>query len=108
VANIEQIVGMNRSYPSKTEDTFVQVVHPAEAPMVEVATWLGTEQGEPCDVENGLLKAIADRVATYDGPIQSTVGEMLWAIQAWYADVEDEESSEAILIAGAGTGVAPH
>jgi DNA invertase Pin-like site-specific DNA recombinase len=31
------------------------------------------------------------------GPIGSTMGKLLWAIQAWYAEMENEARSEAIL-----------
>ena len=31
------------------------------------------------------------------GPIGSTMGKLLWAIQAWFAEMENEERSEAIL-----------
>ena len=44
-----------------------------------------------------LATALAGRVAAYDGPIQSTTGRMLQAIQAWYLDLQDENSAEAIL-----------
>jgi putative DNA-invertase from lambdoid prophage Rac len=30
------------------------------------------------------------------GPISSTMGKLLWAIQAWYAEMENNERSEAI------------
>jgi putative DNA-invertase from lambdoid prophage Rac len=30
------------------------------------------------------------------GPITSTMGRLLWAIQAWYAEVENGERSESI------------
>src|SRR5262249_10396899 len=30
------------------------------------------------------------------GPINSTMGKLLWAIQAWYAEMENEERSEAV------------
>src|SRR5262249_41279777 len=30
------------------------------------------------------------------GPITSTLGKLLWAIQAWYAEMENDERSEAI------------
>ena len=30
------------------------------------------------------------------GPINSTMGKLLWAIQAWFAEMENEERSEAI------------
>ena len=30
------------------------------------------------------------------GPISSTMGKLLWAIQAWYAEMENSEKSEAI------------
>ena len=28
------------------------------------------------------------------GPINSTMGKLLWAIQAWFAEMENEERSE--------------
>ena len=31
------------------------------------------------------------------GPISSMMGKLLWAIQAWYAEMENEERSEAIV-----------
>ena len=30
------------------------------------------------------------------GPISSTVGKLLWAIQAWHAEMENSEKSDAI------------
>ena len=30
------------------------------------------------------------------GPINSTMGKLLWAIQAWFAEMENEERSESI------------
>lgn len=31
------------------------------------------------------------------GPINSTMGKLLWAIRAWYAEIENDERSEAVL-----------
>ncbi len=35
-------------------------------------------------------------VKSETGPINSTMGKLLWAIQAWLAEMENEERSEAI------------
>jgi DNA invertase Pin-like site-specific DNA recombinase len=35
-------------------------------------------------------------VKSATGPITSTMGRLLWAIQAWYAEMENSEKSEAI------------
>jgi DNA invertase Pin-like site-specific DNA recombinase len=35
-------------------------------------------------------------VKSLTGPITSTMGRLLWAIQAWYAEMENSEKSEAI------------
>ena len=35
-------------------------------------------------------------VKSRTGPISSTMGKLLWAIQAWYAEMENSEKSEAI------------
>lgn len=35
-------------------------------------------------------------VKSQTGPINSTLGKLLWAIQAWYAEMENEERSETI------------
>ena len=35
-------------------------------------------------------------VKSQTGPISSTMGKLLWAIQAWYAEMENSEKSEAI------------
>jgi DNA invertase Pin-like site-specific DNA recombinase len=35
-------------------------------------------------------------VKSQTGPISSTMGKLLWAIQAWYAEMENSERSEAI------------
>ena len=35
-------------------------------------------------------------VKSQTGPINSSMGRLLWAIQAWYAEMENEERSEAI------------
>ena len=35
-------------------------------------------------------------VKSQTGPISSTMGKLLWAIQAWYAEMENSEKSESI------------
>jgi DNA invertase Pin-like site-specific DNA recombinase len=35
-------------------------------------------------------------IKSQTGPITSTMGKLLWAIQAWYAEMENDERSEAI------------
>ena len=35
-------------------------------------------------------------VKSQTGPINSTMGKLLWAIQAWFSEMENEERSEAI------------
>ena len=35
-------------------------------------------------------------VKSQTGPINSTLGRLLWAIQAWFAEMENEERSEAV------------
>ena len=35
-------------------------------------------------------------VKSQTGPINSTMGKLLWAIQAWFAEMENEERSETI------------
>jgi putative DNA-invertase from lambdoid prophage Rac len=35
-------------------------------------------------------------IKSQTGPITSSMGKLLWAIQAWYAEMENEERSEAI------------
>ena len=35
-------------------------------------------------------------IRSQTGPINSTMGKLLWAIQAWYAEMENDEKSEAI------------
>ena len=35
-------------------------------------------------------------IKSQTGPINSTMGRLLWAIQAWYAEMENEERAEAI------------
>jgi DNA invertase Pin-like site-specific DNA recombinase len=35
-------------------------------------------------------------VKSQTGPISSTMGKLLWAIQAWYAEMENSEKSDAI------------
>jgi putative DNA-invertase from lambdoid prophage Rac len=35
-------------------------------------------------------------VKSQTGPITSTMGRLLWAIQAWYAEMENDERSESI------------
>jgi putative DNA-invertase from lambdoid prophage Rac len=35
-------------------------------------------------------------IKSQTGPINSTTGKLLWAIQAWYAEMENDERSEAI------------
>jgi hypothetical protein len=57
-------------------------------------------------VQSAALPAV-EQVATpsreesqaLEDPVYSTVGKMLWAIQAWYANVADEKAAEAILTA---------
>jgi DNA invertase Pin-like site-specific DNA recombinase len=35
-------------------------------------------------------------IKSHTGPINSTMGRLLWAIQAWYAEMENDERSESI------------
>jgi putative DNA-invertase from lambdoid prophage Rac len=35
-------------------------------------------------------------VKSQTGPINSTMGKLLWAIQAWYAEMENDERTDAI------------
>lgn len=35
-------------------------------------------------------------VKSQTGPIDSILGRLLWAIQAWFAETENEERSEAV------------
>ena len=35
-------------------------------------------------------------IKSQTGPINSTLGKLLWAIQAWYAEMENDERSKAI------------
>ena len=35
-------------------------------------------------------------IRSQTGPINSTMGKLLWAIQAWYAEMENDERSDAI------------
>jgi putative DNA-invertase from lambdoid prophage Rac len=35
-------------------------------------------------------------IRSQTGPISSTMGKLLWAIQAWYAEMENSEKSESI------------
>jgi DNA invertase Pin-like site-specific DNA recombinase len=35
-------------------------------------------------------------IKSHTGPINSTMGRLLWAIQAWYAEIENDERSESI------------
>ena len=35
-------------------------------------------------------------IKSQTGPINSTLGKLLWAIQAWYAEMENEERAEAV------------
>jgi hypothetical protein len=67
----------------------MHVVHRSSTTLVELSQ----------DREDGLIKAIASRADAYDGPIYSETGKMLWAIQSWYEELENEKSSAAILAA---------
>jgi len=42
------------------------------------------------------LGVIALPVKSQTGPINSTMGKLLWAIQAWFAEMENDERSDAI------------
>jgi putative DNA-invertase from lambdoid prophage Rac len=42
------------------------------------------------------LGVIVIPIKSQTGPINSTMGKLLWAIQAWYAEMENDERSEAI------------
>ena len=42
------------------------------------------------------LGVIVFPVKSQTGPINSTMGRLLWAIQAWFAEMENDERSEAI------------
>ena len=35
-------------------------------------------------------------IKSQTGPITSTLGKLLWAIQAWYAEMENDEWTEAV------------
>jgi DNA invertase Pin-like site-specific DNA recombinase len=35
-------------------------------------------------------------IKSHTGPINSTMGRLLWAIRAWYAEMENDERSESI------------
>ncbi|MBI3684091.1 MAG: hypothetical protein HY235_27275, partial [Acidobacteria bacterium] len=35
-------------------------------------------------------------VKSQTGPISSTLGKLLWAMQAWYAEMENDERAEAV------------
>ena len=35
-------------------------------------------------------------IKSQTGPINSTMGRLLWAIQTWYAEMENDERSESI------------
>jgi DNA invertase Pin-like site-specific DNA recombinase len=48
-------------------------------------------------------------VKSQTGPVNTAMGRLLWAIQSWYAEMENEERSENVQLgqaraAGAGTG----
>ena len=49
-------------------------------------------------------RAAHDGEDAQTGPINSAIGKLLWAIQAWYAEMENEERSEAVQ---AGANAAP-
>ncbi len=55
-------------------------------------------------IADGLGRLIADRAAGYEGPIHSTTGKMLWAIQAWYAELNDEAGAKKALTSHAVFG----
>ena len=42
------------------------------------------------------LGVIVVPIKSQTGPISSTMGKLLWAIQAWYAEMENDERSQAI------------
>jgi putative DNA-invertase from lambdoid prophage Rac len=42
------------------------------------------------------LGIVVNPVKSQTGPITSTMGKLLWAIQAWAAEMENDERSEAI------------
>jgi site-specific DNA recombinase len=42
-------------------------------------------------------------VKSQTGPVNTAMGRLLWAIQSWYAEMENEERSENVA-AGAGKG----
>jgi|HubBroStandDraft_6_1064221.scaffolds.fasta_scaffold4402204_1 hypothetical protein len=50
-------------------------------------------------MEDALRKTVASRADAYDGPISSETGKQLWAIQSWYAEMENEKFCEVILAA---------
>lgn len=49
------------------------------------------------DIAAKLDRVISDRASGYHGPISSTAGKMLWAIQAWYAESNDESAVDSAL-----------
>ncbi len=42
------------------------------------------------------LGVIVNPVKSQTGPITSTMGKLMWAIQSWYAEMENDERSETI------------
>ena len=59
---------------------------------------LGRDMREVISTVNELsdLGVTVVPVKSQTGPINSTMGKLLWAIQAWFAEMENEERSEAI------------
>ena len=59
---------------------------------------LGRDMREVISTVNELsdLGVTVVPVKSQTGPINSTMGKLLWAIQAWFAEMENEERSDAI------------
>lgn len=66
---------------------------------MHVVDMSSTTTMERRDQEDALMKTVISRADAYTGPICSGTGKMLWAIQSWYAEMENERASEAILAA---------
>lgn len=49
------------------------------------------------DIAAELDRVIAARASDYRGPISSAAGKMLWAIQSWYAESNDESAIDTAL-----------
>jgi putative DNA-invertase from lambdoid prophage Rac len=89
---------------AKTRPLFEQMKRDAaERKFDRVLVWKVSRLGRDMREVIATVYDLADHgvtvfpVKSQTGPINSTMGKLLWAIQAWFAEMENDERSEAVI-----------